>query len=145
MQISQNGLKLLKDFEGFCAAPYQDQGGLWTIGYGVRISDPSIYPNGITQQQAEALLQQHLGPVEYEINSVVLVVLNQNQFDALCCFVYNIGGTNFKNSTMLKYLNMGSFPLAAGEFPRWDHIGGVPNKGLLNRRLKEQALFNTPC
>lgn len=141
MDISQKGLDLVKQFEGFRSAPYKDQAGLWTIGYGCRIADPTLYPTGVTEGQAEALLMQHMAPVVYEITSAVIVQLTQNQFDALCCFVYNIGGTAFKNSTLLKILNMGSYVLAAGEFDKWDHVNGVVDPGLLRRREAEKTLF----
>lgn len=143
MQISQNGLNLIKQFEGFRAMPYQDEGGLWTIGYGCRISDPSTYPNGISESAAETLLMQKLMPMEYEINNDLQVTVNQNQFDALCSFVYNVGPTVFQNSTMLRLINANQLADAANQFPRWDHVNGAPDQGLLNRRMKEQALFNS--
>lgn len=141
MDISDNGVQLIKQFEGFRPMPYQDQAGLWTIGYGVRIPTPNLYPSGITMQEAATLLSQHVIPVAAYITSRVTVSLTQNAFDALCSLTYNIGINAFGNSTLLKVLNMGSYTLAANEFLKWDNVNGQPDAGLLNRRQKEQELF----
>jgi lysozyme len=69
--------------------------------------------------------------------------LNQNQWDALVSFVYNVGAGNFISSTMLKLLNQGDYKGAAGEFPKWVHTNGQINPGLVRRRAAERALFET--
>lgn len=141
MNFSPSGIGLLESLEGFCATPYQDVAGYWTIGYGCRIDNPAIYPNGITQQAAEAMLLDRVAPVVKAISSLVTSTLTQNQFDALVCFIYNIGIFAFSQSTMLHMLNAGQFQDAADQFQRWDRAGGQAVQGLLNRRLKERALF----
>lgn len=144
MNFSQNGLNLLKILEGFRANAYQDVAGYWTIGYGCRISDPSLYPNGISEQDAETLLMSHAQPTENAINEHVTSTLTQNQFDALTIFTYNVGIEAFIESTLLRLVNDSNFAAAALEFKKWDHAGGKVVEGLLDRRLKEQTLFETP-
>lgn len=78
---------------------------------------------------------------EYAINTLVKTKLNQNQFDALVSFVYNVGTRKFAKSTMLKFLNANHFPLAAGQFDRWNKVKGVVCQGLVNRRKSEKELF----
>jgi lysozyme len=145
MKISQKGLDLIKEFEGCVLHPYKDQKGIPTIGIGsthyengtaVKMTDPPI-----TLERAYQLLAYGVRNAEYIVNTQIIPELNQNQHDALVSFVYNTGtlGNHLK-----KYLNQNQFTLAANEFPKWDHVNGVPNAGLLRRRLAEQALFNTP-
>ena len=117
MQTSQNGIDLIKQFEGLRLEAYQCAAGVWTIGWG--------HTNGvkkgdkITLAQAEDFLRSDLEKFENAINNLVKTELNQNQFDALVSFVFNIGINAFKQSTMLKFINNGHFPLAAGQFDRW--------------------------
>ena len=70
--------------------------------------------------------------------------LNQNQFDALVSFVFNIGRDNFKRSSMLKFLNSNHYPLSSGQFDRWIHSRGKVVQGLVKRRAAEKALFLEP-
>jgi lysozyme len=70
--------------------------------------------------------------------------VNQNQFDALVSFTYNLGVGALHGSTLLHLVNQSDFTNAANEFPKWDHAGGVVVAGLLRRRLAEQTLFTTP-
>jgi lysozyme len=67
--------------------------------------------------------------------------MKQSQFDAFVSFVYNCGHGNFSSSHMLSYFNNGSPMLSAGEFPKWNHVNGVQDAGVLKRRLAEQQLF----
>ena len=139
MNISQNGIDLIKQFEGLRLEAYQCSAGVWTIGFG--------HTNGVKQgdkitlAQAEDFLRSDLEKFENAINNLVNVELNQNQFDALVSFVFNIGINAFKKSTMLKFLNNNSFPLAAGQFDRWIYANGNVVAGLINRRKKEKELF----
>lgn len=139
MKTSETGLNLIKKFEGFRAEAYKCPAGVWTIGYG--------HTNGvkkgmvIDELKAETFLMIDVQKFEYAINTSVKVKLNQNQFDALVSFVYNVGTGAFKKSTMLKFLNAGHFPLAAGQFDRWNKSKGVVYQGLVNRRKAEKELF----
>ncbi|EAA6844758.1 lysozyme, partial [Salmonella enterica subsp. enterica] len=78
------------------------------------------------------------------IHSVVTVGLNQNQFDALVALIFNIGSGNFRNSTLLKYLNQGDYSKAADQFLVWDKAGGRKLPGLTHRREVERNIFLSP-
>ena len=78
------------------------------------------------------------------VNALVTVKINQNQFDALISFSYNLGLGSLQQSTLLRLLNAGNFQAAADQFPRWDRAGGKEGAGLLARRNAERALFLTP-
>lgn len=142
--ISENGFAIIREFEGFRSQAYLDTGGVWTIGYGT-----IKYPNGVrvkkgdtcTQGQAELWLQNDCAWVDACLDKNVKVYLDQNQFDALASFVYNIGETAFIKSTMLTLINQNSLTLAASQFDRWVFDNGKKVDGLANRRTKEKALF----
>ncbi|OHX13336.1 lysozyme [Chromobacterium sphagni] len=142
MQTSNNGINLIKQFEGIRLTAYQDSVGVWTIGYGHTGADVR---SGLTisQNQAEQLLRTDLGRFETGVGQLVTVPLNQNQFDALVSFSYNLGLGNLKSSTLLRLLNNKDYNGAAGQFPLWDKAGGQVLAGLHKRRLAEQALFET--
>lgn len=140
MKIGKQGLDLIKSFEGLELKAYMPTPiDVPTIGYGhtktVKMGQT------ITEAQAEALLKQDLGWVEAVVNKSVTVPLTQNQYDALCSFVYNLGGTNFKRSTLLKKLNNKAYSDAADELLRWDKQGSKVLRGLTRRREAERALF----
>ena len=143
-ELSKAGLNLLKQFEGFKGTAYQDSAGVWTIGYGTT-KYPSLERvkkgDTCTPIQAEQYLMNDCNWVTDCINKQVTVTLNQNQFDALASFVYNVGATAFIKSTLLKYLNDGLYDLAANQFDRWTIAGGRVVAGLSNRRKAEKALF----
>jgi lysozyme len=142
MKTSQNGLNLIEQSEGVRLTAYQDSVGVWTIGYG---HTGNVVSGEIcTLQQANEWLAQDVSGAEYVVNTVVTAPLNQNQFDALVDFVFNLGSGNFQSSTLLKLLNSGDYAGASAQFPLWNHAGGVVVAGLTTRRLAEQALFNTP-
>jgi lysozyme len=75
------------------------------------------------------------------VNQLATVPLTQNQFDALCDFVFNVGAGNFEESTLLRKLNDGDYGGAASEFDRWVHSGQTVLPGLVRRRAAEKALF----
>jgi lysozyme len=145
MQLSYNGVKLLQVFEGFSETAYQDSAGIWTIGYGSTHVDGVAVQEGdtITPEKAEQQMFLDTAGAQTCINQNVEVPLRQNQFDALVCFVYNIGCGAFLKSTLLKLLNLRLYDLAAKEFPRWNRAGGREIKGLTNRRLQEMAVFQS--
>ncbi|MEQ1105211.1 MULTISPECIES: lysozyme [Acinetobacter] len=145
MKISNNGLNLIKQFEGLRLNAYDDGVGVWTIGYGT-----IKYPNGvrvkrgdkITQAQADQYIANDVATFERAVNMLVNVPLNQNQFDALVSFTYNLGATNLSASTLLKKLNSKDYKGAAAEFPKWNKAGGKVMTGLVRRRKAEMELFN---
>lgn len=140
LTYSKAGLALTEQFEGLSLSAYQDVVGVWTIGYGHTGSDVHSGLT-ITLSQAQALLASDIAASVTFINQAVTVGLNQNEFDALVDFVFNLGRGAFAGSTMLKELNAGNFDAAAGQFELWDHAGGKVVAGLLRRRTAERALF----
>lgn len=141
MRISTQGLKLIEQFEGFCSTVYKDTSGIPTIGYGHRIQPGESFPNGITRPQAEALLLRDAASAEESVTNLVKVPLNQDQFDALVDFVYNLGAGRLAASTLLRDLNAGHYILAAAQILLWDHSGNKVSPGLKRRREAEAHLF----
>lgn len=139
MNISQACIDLVKEFEGFRNAAYQDQGGIWTIGYGhtqnVKAGDVC------TQEQAERWLSENIQTAAQCVLNNLTCSLSQNELDALACFTYNVGCKNFINSTMRLYLDRNQFTQAALEFQKWDHVNGQVIPGLFRRRVAEKMLF----
>lgn len=141
-KTSQNGINLIKQFEGLSLKAYKAHKSekYYTIGIGHYGAD--VKPSTtITEEEALNILRKDLERFEKAINSLVKVKLNQNQFDALVSFVFNIGVIAFANSTMLKFINASHFPLAAGQFDRWNKCGDVVLAGLVRRRKAEKELF----
>jgi lysozyme len=142
MTYSNNGLALTQHFEGCVLESYQDITGVWTIGYG---HTSGVTPGmTCTQEQATQWLSEDVQGAVYAVNTMVTVPLNQNQFDALVDFTFNLGSGNLKSSTLLRLLNAGNYDGAAAQFPLWNHAGGVVVPGLTTRRDAEMKLFNTP-
>ena len=140
MKLGERGTEILKYFEGCKLTAYQNSLGVWTIGYG---HTKGVYDGmTITQDQAEQMLLSELEEYEGYIENMVTVPLTQNQFDALVVWVYNLGPTNFKNSTLLKELNAGNYNAAGQEITRWNKAGGKVLAGLVKRREAEAELFN---
>ena len=148
MKISQNCISLIKHWEGFYSKAYLCPANIPTIGYGT-----IRYPNGqkvrmgdiISEPVAEACLHHECAECARGVTEAVKVDINQNQFDALVSFTYNLGIGAFRGSTLLKKINAGEFDEAAKEFDRWVHIieNGAKKKleGLINRRQEERSLF----
>jgi lysozyme len=145
MQFSTTGLELLKKLEGFRAKPYADSGGKMTVGYGHLIvpGDGVALGDIIDPVKATELLSKDVKYAVDGVNNNVTSSITQNQFDALVIFVYNVGVTAFKNSTLLKMLKAGDVKGASEQLLRWDKVNGVSVSGLHNRRVAEQTLFNT--
>lgn len=140
MKTGNKGVALIKQFEGLVLKVYKDAVGLPTIGYGHLIKAGEKFTT-LTEAEAESLLKSDLKQFEDCVAKVVTVPLNQNQFDALVSFAFNLGCANLKSSTLLKKLNAGDFAGAANEFLRWDKAGGKVLVGLTRRRTAEKTLF----
>lgn len=139
MQISKEGLALIKKFEGFESRAYLCPAGVWTIGYGhtkdVKEGDEW------SQAHAEHMLEIELEEFCEYVNKMVKVPLEQYQFDALVAWVYNLGAGNFKESTLLKVLNQGDYDDVPHQIKRWNKAGGRVLQGLVRRREAEALLF----
>lgn len=143
MQISQEGIDLIKEFEGCYLEQYYCPRGVSTIGIGTTRIDGQPVPEGlvITEAQAEDYLHRDLSYFERAVEKLVTIPLEQCQFDALVSWCYNLGEGNLEKSTLLRKLNQGDIQGAAAEFPKWNRSGGKVLDGLTRRRLAEQALF----
>ena len=143
-RLSQFGLELIKKFEGLSLRTYVDAVGVLTIGYGHTGSDVTE-GHKITEEEAERLLLKDVASFESAVNTFTNVRLNQNEYDALVSFSYNVGLGNLKKSTLLKLLNKGEYNKTAVEFKRWckARVNGnyVKLPGLVKRRYAEMLLF----
>ena len=140
METSQNGIELIKEFEGRRLVAYQDSVGVWTIGYG---HTKDVWEERlIIKSTADRLLAEDLAEFEKYLDSLVKVELNQNQFDALISWTFNLGVGNLIESTLLKKLNAGDYDAIPDEIRRWNKAGGEVLEGLVRRREAEAALFN---
>lgn len=144
-QIDQAGIDLIKSFEKCSLTAYQDQKGVWTIGWGHTGSDfdqSSVW----TQEHADQVFLQDIAWATKAANDLITDdEWNANQFSAVVSFIFNVGRTNFANSTLDRDLNQGNLADAILQFPRWDRTGGQVSDGLERRRAAELALFQTPC
>jgi lysozyme len=145
-KIGQKGLDLIKSFEGLYLKPYLCPANVPTIGYG-----NTFYENGnkvtlkdpiITEARAIELLMSELGMYEQKVDSYCIDTINQNQFDALVSFCYNVGPGNLKSSTLLKKVNANpNDPAIRTEFLKWNKGGGKVLAGLTRRRTAEANLY----
>lgn len=143
MQYSDRGIAKTKEFEGLRLTAYQDVGGVWTIGYG-HTGKTVVRGATITQAEAEKLLRMDLGWAVDCVNKNVIQPINQNKFDAMVDFCYNVGCGAFRSSTLLQKVNINDMDGAADEFLRWKFVNGVETAGLLRRRHADRELFLTP-
>lgn len=141
MKTSQKGLDLIKKFEGFSDREYICPAGKPTIGYGHVILPNEDFPVPMTRLEGELLLKKDLESRELTLNKFLKVKISQNQFDALISLIYNIGIENFKQSTLLKFINDRLFDKVPDQFRRWKYINKVVSKGLLARREEEIKLW----
>ncbi len=145
MKTSPKGIALIEQFEGLRLAAYQDGAGIWTLGYGHtgRSGPGACVKQGdvCTSAMADEWLESDVSEAERAVNTLAHVAMNQNQFDALVSFTYNLGWASLESSTLLRLLNSGATRIAADEFPKWNHVAGAVSKGLTARRAAEQALF----
>lgn len=142
--LSDNGMKLLEQFEGLRLEAYLDSAGIYTIGFGtIKYPDGSKVKKGdkITKDQAKEYKLHDLKEFESTVNTSVKVPLTQNQYDALVSLSYNIGSGAFKNSTLLKKLNASDYKGAAEQFLVWNKVNSKKVQGLVNRREAERNLF----
>lgn len=143
MKLSTHGKTILKRLEGFSAVAYIPvPGDVPTLGYGytegVRMGDT------MTREEADRRLLPILAPYESAVSASCTNPPNQNEFDAMCLLVFNIGVAGFKKSTVLRCHNAGDHQAAARAFALWNKSSGVVYAGLTRRRAEEAALYLTP-
>ena len=139
LKTSQEGISLIKSFEGCELTAYRCSADVPTIGYGhtAGVSDGDT----CTQEEAETMLAEDLVEFEDYVKNYVESELEQNEFDALVAWTYNLGPANLKESTMLKELNSGNFEEVPRQMKRWNRAGGEVLDGLIRRREAESRLF----
>ncbi len=141
MRTSPRGIALIKQFEGFRSTAYQDVAAVWTIGYGftkgVQAGDR------MTRAQADQRLADELHTYEVAV-SAAAGECNQNQFDALVCFAWNVGAAGMRGSSVIKAHRRGDHEAAARAFGLWNRSAGKVWPGLTRRRAAEAALYLEP-
>ena len=140
MKITNEGINLIKKFEGLRLEAYLCPAGVWTIGYGHTkgVKKGQV----ITQLEADNLLKEDLSSFEKGVTSLIKSNINQNQFDSLVSFAFNLGLANLKSSTLLKKVNSNSNDRTiVNEFIKWIYAGGKPLEGLKRRRQAEAYLY----
>ncbi len=134
------GIALIQGYEKLRLIAYQDQGGIWTIGWGH--TGPEVVEGLVwTREQADA---QFLLDTAHAVKGVDICTnepMTQNQFDAMVSLAFNIGVTNFHDSRLVKLQNAQQVAAAAEEFGRWIYVKGIRSEGLVERRAAERALF----
>lgn len=146
MKTGETGLDLLKHHEQLRLKAYKPTpNDKWTIGWG---STSGVKKGDvITEEQALERLRKDLSTAEECVNELVDVDLTQNQFDALVCFVFNVGVGAFRDSTLRRMLNHGQYDEAAKQFRRWNKQRNLTTgeledlAGLTKRRRDEERLF----
>ena len=142
---SNNCYNLIKKYEGFSEKPYKCSAGVPTIGYGT-----TFYLNGnkvtmkdspISEEVALSILFSVVEDFSKKVEKLLKVSVNQNQFDALVDFAYNLGIGNLQKSTLLKLINNKDFVGASKQFKLWNKANGKVLNGLTKRRKEEEELF----
>lgn len=145
MRVNQEAIDIIKHFEGYSSIVYEDPIGIPTIGYG-SIWDKegnrlTMEHRPITEPEAEYLLVRELRHVEKAVTNLIYAPLTSNQFSAIGSLTYNIGSSRLKSSTLRAKINRQDYDGASAEFPKWRRAGGRILKGLVRRRIAEQALY----
>lgn len=145
-KIDNEGFALITKWEGLKLTPYLCSAGVPTIGYG-----STRYPNGskvkltdkpITKGQAFEIFFATISTYEKAVFTLTPDEINQNQFNSLVSFAYNLGVNALKNSTLLKKVNANlNDPNIADEFRKWVNAGGKKMTGLVNRREDEIKMY----
>lgn len=146
MIIGDAGCNLIKKYEGCLLKAYPDpgtNGDPWTIGWGSTGKD--IHRGLVwTQAQADARFASDVKRFSASVDALVTGhETTQAQFDAICCFAYNVGIGNLRSSTLLKHHLAGRYESAAKEFAKWNKAAGKVLAGLTKRRADESALYRS--
>jgi lysozyme len=155
MQLSEDGVQLLRELEGVEYEPYHDSAGLLTVGVGHCLTKDELSSGKIlcgdrvirwkdgplSDEEINALLAEDVGWAEAAVETAVHVQLTQNQYDALVCLAYNIGPNAFRQSTLCRILNQHDYASVPAQMARWCHAGGQVVQGLVTRRVREIALW----
>lgn len=144
MFMTDEGLDLIRQFEGFRTAAYRDPVGMWTIGYGhtSMAGAPEVKP-GLTVSEAEAadILARDVDQFARGVRALLRVELSDGQFSALVSFAYNVGVAALRKSSVLTAVNARDFAAVPRRLQLWTKAGGHVLPGLVKRRAAEAAMF----
>jgi lysozyme len=144
MKISKQGINLLKHFESYEMRAYKCPAEVWTIGWGfTRVNGIKVKEGDMmTLEVADSELEKQLRTYENVVRKAIMIKkINQNQYDALVSLCYNIGGSSFRRSSIVKLVNSRKFIGACRIFNLWSSVAQKRSKGLLKRRMSERNLF----
>ena len=139
--ITQDGINLIKRFEGFSSTVYFCPAGYPTIGYGHVVKKGEDFSAGITQDEAEELLRIDAQIAERAVLRLITVPLTDGQFDALVSFTYNLGSGALQRSTLRRVINRQSHSKVPNQLMRWVWAGGHKLRGLVRRREAEGIVY----
>ncbi|MHA6196226.1 lysozyme [Pseudomonas wadenswilerensis] len=139
MRLSPSSLDLIKRRTGLSLKAHQDPAGTWFIGY-QHYGDVHEGME-ITEEEAQAKLEQEIGRIEPLLAGLVQAQVNQGQWDALVMLVFDFGFARFRSSMLLRHVNNADFERAAGEFPKWNQVNGRPSMTMVRRREIDQRIF----
>ncbi len=140
---SEDGLRLIRRFEGFSAVPYLCPAGYLTVGYGHVVKNPDAFRQPITEDEATEILMVDVETAECAVLRLISVPLTDGQFDALVSFTFNLGAGALQRSTLRRKINSEEHEDAAAEFLRWVWASGRKLNGLIRRRQAEAALYRS--
>lgn len=144
MKMTEEGLALIRHFEGFRGTAYRDAVGVWTIGYGhtSMAGPPQVKPGQVMSRESAAhILVQDVEMFAKGVADAVLVLLSDAQFSALVSFAYNVGLGAFRKSSVLKAVNAGDVAAVSRRLNLWVKAGGRTLPGLVKRRAAEGGMF----
>lgn len=141
--ITNYGLELIKKFESFKAQLYYCPANVLTIGYGHVVIDKKPFLKGITKQEADKILLSDIYRAQKSILNQIKVKLNNNQYDALVSFTFNVGGAALQRSTLRQQVNSNDHHLVSNELKKWIWAGGRKLTGLIIRRQQEAILYES--
>lgn len=135
--VTQDGIGLIKRFEGFSATVYICPAGYPTIGYGHLVREAERYEQGITEAEAEDLLRRDVQTAEKAVLCLIDVPLTDGQFDALVSFTFSLGAGALQRSTLRRKVNRQAHSEVPEQFKHWVWARGKKLAGLINRRAAE--------
>lgn len=141
--ITEDGLRLIRRFEGFSAVQYLCPAGYLTVGYGHVVKNPAAFRQPITKDEAVRILSADVETAERAVLRLISVPLTDGQFDALVSFTFNLGAGALQRSTLRRKVNREEHEDVPAEFLRWIWAGGKKLNGLIRRRQAEAALYQS--
>jgi len=139
--VTEQGLQLIRRFEGFAPLPYLCPVGYLTVGYGHLVKNPDAFKNPITEDEATEMLVVDIEVAEKAVLRLITEPLTDSQFDALVSFTFNLGSGALQRSTLRRKVNRGDHEDVPDEFAKWVWAGGKKLKGLIRRRAAEAMLY----